>query len=87
MRTMQNTTLSRLAERFDNADGAITQWMARHGLFILRVSLGIWSLNQRLPMKGITNGWRTGMGSIARHRPGAGPRFEARVMAWVCSSS
>ncbi|NDJ74622.1 MAG: DoxX family protein [Chloroflexi bacterium] len=43
MRTSLRQTLNRaeLDARFDQLDRAITTWMARHGLFILRIGLGI----------------------------------------------
>ena len=33
--------MSDILTRFDVIDAAITHWMARHGLFLLRISLGI----------------------------------------------
>lgn len=33
--------MSTIQERFDRLDRAITQWMARHGILLLRLSLGI----------------------------------------------
>ncbi|GAB4576403.1 MAG: DoxX family protein [Anaerolineae bacterium] len=41
MQTMQRKNFSTLKERFDQVDRAITSWMARYGLSILRISLGI----------------------------------------------
>jgi uncharacterized membrane protein YphA (DoxX/SURF4 family) len=35
------TTPTRVASRLDHLDAAITHWMARHGITILRIALGV----------------------------------------------
>ncbi len=40
-RWLQNTMKSTLLQQFDTLDQQITQWMAEHGITLLRISMGI----------------------------------------------